>query len=84
MKEAGSHSSLGFHGASCETQDFNRLFLVLEDEFAQYCLLEFSASGSLLLSTRSSAQIDVFDHQGGFCYDIPLVRGQLLPLKLQI
>uniref|UniRef100_W6NB32 Neuroblastoma-amplified sequence n=1 Tax=Haemonchus contortus TaxID=6289 RepID=W6NB32_HAECO len=45
---------------------------VLEDEFPQYCLLEFSASGSLLLSTRSSAQIDVFDHQGGYCYDIPL------------
>ncbi|EPB77807.1 hypothetical protein ANCCEY_03075 [Ancylostoma ceylanicum] len=46
---------------------------VLEDEFAQYCLLEFTASGSLLLSTRSSAQVDVFDHQGGYCYDIPLV-----------
>ncbi|KAK6041850.1 hypothetical protein COOONC_20645 [Cooperia oncophora] len=45
---------------------------VLEDEFPQYCLLEFTASGSLLLSTRSSAQIDVFDHQGGYCYDIPL------------
>ncbi|KJH44466.1 hypothetical protein DICVIV_09499 [Dictyocaulus viviparus] len=46
--------------------------LVLEDEFAQYCLLEFTASGSLLLSTRSTAHIDVFDHQGGYCYDIPL------------
>uniref|UniRef100_A0A0K0CVZ8 Neuroblastoma-amplified sequence n=1 Tax=Angiostrongylus cantonensis TaxID=6313 RepID=A0A0K0CVZ8_ANGCA len=46
--------------------------LVLEDEFAQYCLLEFTASGSLLLSTRSTAQIDVFDHQGGYCYDISL------------
>ncbi|KAJ1348535.1 hypothetical protein KIN20_003858 [Parelaphostrongylus tenuis] len=45
---------------------------VLEDEFAQYCLLEFTASGSLLLSTRSTAQIDVFDHQGGYCYDISL------------
>ncbi|KAK5972484.1 Sec39 domain-containing protein, partial [Trichostrongylus colubriformis] len=45
---------------------------VLEDEFPQYCLLEYSASGSLLLSTRSSAQVDVFDHQGGYCYDIPL------------
>ncbi|KIH59950.1 hypothetical protein ANCDUO_09809 [Ancylostoma duodenale] len=49
---------------------------VLEDEFAQYCLLEFTASGSLLLSTRSSAQIDVFDHQGGYCYDIPLEAPQ--------
>ncbi|KAK6727592.1 hypothetical protein RB195_005341 [Necator americanus] len=49
---------------------------VLEDEFAQYCLLEYSASGSLLLSTRSSAQIDVFDHQGGYCYDIPLESPQ--------
>ncbi|WKX91092.1 hypothetical protein Q1695_009714 [Nippostrongylus brasiliensis] len=45
---------------------------VLEDQFAQYCLLEYSASGSLLLATRSSAQIDVFDYQGGYCYDIPL------------
>ncbi|KAL6729162.1 hypothetical protein Aduo_000241 [Ancylostoma duodenale] len=49
---------------------------VLEDEFAQYCLLEFTAFGSLLLSTRSSAQIDVFDHQGGYCYDIPLEAPQ--------
>ncbi|VDK41631.1 unnamed protein product, partial [Cylicostephanus goldi] len=49
---------------------------VLEDEFPQYCLLEFSASGTLLLSTRSSAQIDVFDHQGGYCYDIPLEAPQ--------
>ncbi|VDM80533.1 unnamed protein product, partial [Strongylus vulgaris] len=49
---------------------------VLEDEFAQYCLLEFTASGSLLLSTRSSAEIDVFDHQGGYCYDIPLEAPQ--------
>ncbi|EYB90956.1 hypothetical protein Y032_0212g2258 [Ancylostoma ceylanicum] len=49
---------------------------VLEDEFAQYCLLEFTASGSLLLSTRSSAQVDVFDHQGGYCYDIPLEAPQ--------
>ncbi|VDM60204.1 unnamed protein product [Angiostrongylus costaricensis] len=57
---------------------------VLEDEFAQYCLLEFTASGSLLLSTRSTAQIDVFDHQGGYCYDISLVSGPPISLKLNI
>uniref|UniRef100_A0A1I7XF00 Neuroblastoma-amplified sequence n=1 Tax=Heterorhabditis bacteriophora TaxID=37862 RepID=A0A1I7XF00_HETBA len=49
---------------------------VLEDEFAEYCLLAYSASGSLLLSTRSSAQIDVFDHLGGYCYNIPLEAPQ--------
>ncbi|CAI4225199.1 unnamed protein product [Auanema sp. JU1783] len=45
---------------------------VLEDEFAEFCLLEFSASGTFILSTRSSAQVDVFDNTGGYCYDIPL------------
>ncbi|GMT27938.1 hypothetical protein PFISCL1PPCAC_19235, partial [Pristionchus fissidentatus] len=41
---------------------------ILEDANAEYCIFEFSASGTLLLSTRSDASIDVFDRLAEHCY----------------
>ncbi|GMR52895.1 hypothetical protein PMAYCL1PPCAC_23090 [Pristionchus mayeri] len=43
---------------------------ILEDASAEYCIFEFSASGTLLLSTRSDASIDVFDRLAEHCYTI--------------
>lgn len=45
---------------------------VLEELSPEYCLLQFSSSGTLLLSSRSTPHIDVFDNMGAYCYDIPL------------
>ncbi|CAI2312962.1 unnamed protein product [Caenorhabditis sp. 36 PRJEB53466] len=45
---------------------------VLEETSPEYCLLQFSSSGTLLLSSRSTPHIDVFDNMGAYCYDIPL------------
>ncbi|KAF1768602.1 hypothetical protein GCK72_000414 [Caenorhabditis remanei] len=45
---------------------------VLEEMSPEYCLLQFSASSNLLLSSRSTPHIDVFDNMGAYCYDIPL------------
>uniref|UniRef100_A0A158R3X9 Vacuolar protein sorting-associated protein 16 homolog n=1 Tax=Syphacia muris TaxID=451379 RepID=A0A158R3X9_9BILA len=44
--------------------------LVLEERYPEWCLLKFTASGCLLLSTRSNSVIDVFDSSGGYCYSI--------------
>lgn len=51
--------------------------LVLEERYPEWCLLKFTASGSLLLSTRSNAIIDVFDSSGGYCYTIAVVSFSL-------
>uniref|UniRef100_A0AC34R2Q0 Uncharacterized protein n=1 Tax=Panagrolaimus sp. JU765 TaxID=591449 RepID=A0AC34R2Q0_9BILA len=45
---------------------------VLHDPHPEYCLLEWSASQNLLLSTRSTAVLDVFDCNGVYCYSISL------------
>ncbi|PIC50790.1 hypothetical protein B9Z55_001554 [Caenorhabditis nigoni] len=45
---------------------------VLEETSPEYCLLQFSSSSTLLLSSRSTPHIDVFDNMGAYCYDIPL------------
>uniref|UniRef100_A0A1I7T444 CNH domain-containing protein n=1 Tax=Caenorhabditis tropicalis TaxID=1561998 RepID=A0A1I7T444_9PELO len=45
---------------------------VLEEMSPEYCLLQFSSSSTLLLSSRSTPHIDVFDNMGAYCYDIPL------------
>uniref|UniRef100_A0A8R1DIM8 Neuroblastoma-amplified sequence n=2 Tax=Caenorhabditis japonica TaxID=281687 RepID=A0A8R1DIM8_CAEJA len=45
---------------------------VLEELCPEYCLLQFSSSSTLLLSSRSTPHIDVFDNMGAYCYDIPL------------
>lgn len=45
---------------------------VLEELSPEYCLLQFSSSSTLLLSSRSTPHIDVFDNMGAYCYDIPL------------
>ena len=44
----------------------------LYDPHPECCLLEWSASQNLLISTRSSPVIDVFEHTGVYCYTITL------------
>ncbi|KAE9554911.1 hypothetical protein FO519_001876 [Halicephalobus sp. NKZ332] len=45
---------------------------VLHDHHPEYCLLEWSSSQNLLLSTRSTAVLDVFESTGVFCFSIAL------------
>uniref|UniRef100_A0A915B6I6 Neuroblastoma-amplified sequence n=2 Tax=Parascaris univalens TaxID=6257 RepID=A0A915B6I6_PARUN len=45
---------------------------VLPEDFPEWCILKWSQSGSLLISTRSNAIVDIFDALGGYCYSIPL------------
>ncbi|TKR93006.1 hypothetical protein L596_007543 [Steinernema carpocapsae] len=43
---------------------------VLGDSLPEWCILKWSQSQNLLISTRSSGVIDVFDSTGGYCYSI--------------
>lgn len=45
---------------------------VLEETSPEYCILQFSSSSTLILSSRSTPHIDVFDSMGAYLYDIPL------------
>lgn len=56
---------------------------VLEETSPEYCLLQFSSTGNLLLSSRSSPHIDIFDSMGAYCYDIPLVKWKIHEITLE-
>uniref|UniRef100_A0A914VGN4 Neuroblastoma-amplified sequence N-terminal domain-containing protein n=1 Tax=Plectus sambesii TaxID=2011161 RepID=A0A914VGN4_9BILA len=45
---------------------------VLSDPSPDWCLLEWTASENLLISSRSNAVLDVFESSASFCYSIPL------------
>ncbi|CAD6184907.1 unnamed protein product [Caenorhabditis auriculariae] len=45
---------------------------ILEESAPEYCLLQFSSTGNLLISSRSTPHLDIFDQMGGYCYDIPM------------
>ncbi|KAK0418105.1 hypothetical protein QR680_013370 [Steinernema hermaphroditum] len=43
---------------------------VLGDSLPEWCILQWTQSQTLLVSTRSSAVIDIFDANGSYCYSI--------------
>ncbi|VDM37473.1 unnamed protein product [Toxocara canis] len=74
-----SHVAVMSHDRELEISDLEEEELitrsrvkVLPEDFPEWCILKWSRSGSLLISTRSNAVIDVFDSAGGYCYSIPL------------
>ncbi|EGT54202.1 CBN-SMGL-1 protein [Caenorhabditis brenneri] len=63
---------LDIYQISGEILDHESSVQVLEEMSPEYCLLQFSSTSTLILSSRSAPHIDVFDNMGAFCYDIPL------------